>query len=201
MTGQVVIAVVDPRRDDVRGLLEQHRRLASRVMPPQGVHVLAPDDLLDGDVTVVGAQADGELLGIGALKQLDPEHAELRSMYTAGTARRRGVGRALVDHLVGVAAARGVHRVSLECGAGDAFVAARSLYAAAGFVPCEAFGEYVKTPDNVFMTRVLDLARAGTGRSRGGRPAASGTRGRRSARACRGRAGPRCAGPCPSGSA
>ncbi len=62
---------------------------------------------------------------------------------------------ALVDHLVAVAAARGLRRVSLECGAGDAFVAARSLYAAAGFVPCDAVGEYVQTPDNVFMTRVL----------------------------------------------
>jgi putative acetyltransferase len=66
------------------------------------------------------------------------------------------VGRALVDHLVTVAAARGVRRVSLECDAGEAFAPARSLYAAAGFVQCGPFGDDTKTPDNVFMTRALD---------------------------------------------
>ena len=57
---------------------------------------------------------------------------------------------------VAASSTRGVRRVSLECGAGEAFVAARSLYAAAGFVQCGPFGDYTKTPDNVFMTRALD---------------------------------------------
>ena len=123
-------------------------------MRPDGVHVLDPEDL-GPDVTFFGLRVDGELLGIGALKQLDADHAELKSMHTEAAARGRGVGRALVDHLVAVAAARGVRRVSLECGAGEAFVPARSLYAASGFVPCGPFGEYRATPDNVFMTRLL----------------------------------------------
>ena len=156
MTGAFVIEVDDPRREDVRRLLEQHRVFASGVMPPEGVHVLASDDALDGTIMFFSARADCELLGIGALKQLDADHAELKSMHTASTARRRGVGRALVDHLVAVAADRGVGRISLECGAGEAFVSARSMYAAAGFVPCGPFGEYTQTPDNVFMTRFID---------------------------------------------
>ncbi len=156
MTSDLVIEVDDPRRDDVRRLLAQHRLFAGSVMPPDGVHVLDPDDAQDADLTLFSARADGELLGIGALRQLDPGHAELKSMHTATAARKRGVGRALVDHLIAVAAARGVRRVSLECGAGEAFVPARSLYAAAGFVPCGPFGDYTATPDNVFMTRVLD---------------------------------------------
>ena len=123
-------------------------------MPSEGVHVLDPD-ALDAAVTFFGLRVDGKLLGIGALKQLDPEHVELKSMHTAVAARGRGVGRALVDHLVAVAAARGVRRISLECGAGQAFVPALSLYTAAGFVSCGPFGEYTQTPDNVFMTRVL----------------------------------------------
>ena len=150
-----MIEVDDPRRDDVRRLLEQHRVFAGGVMPPEGVHVLDPDDSLDDIVAFFSVRADGEFLGIGALRQLDPEHAELKSMHTAVAARGRGVGRALVDHLVAAAAARGFLRVSLECGAGAAFAPARSLYAATGFVPSGPFGEYTKTPDNVFMTRVL----------------------------------------------
>ncbi len=154
MTGGFLIEVDDPRREDVRRLLEQHRTFASSVMPPEGVHVLEPDGL-DPTVTFFSLRVDGELLGIGALKQLDSDHGELKSMHTAIAARGRGVGRALVDHLVAVAAGRGARRVSLECGAGDAFVPARSLYAAAGFVPCGPLGEYEATPDNVFMTRLL----------------------------------------------
>jgi putative acetyltransferase len=153
--GEFVIAIDDPRRDDVRGLLEQHRRFASSVMPPEGVHVLAPDDPRDENVTWFSVRVGGELLGIGALKELDAEHAELKSMHTAVAARGRGVARALVDRLLAEAAARGLRRVSLECGAGEAFVPARSLYVGAGFVPCGPFGGYRATPDNVFMTRLV----------------------------------------------
>ncbi|HXV35043.1 MAG TPA: GNAT family N-acetyltransferase [Gaiellaceae bacterium] len=149
-----MIGIDDPRRDDVRRLLEQHRAFASGVMPPEGVHVLEPHDAGE-DITLFSLRAEGELLGIAALRQLDPAHAELKSMHTAAAARGRGVGRALVDHLVAAAAARGVRRVSLECGSGEAFVPARSLYASAGFVPCGPFGEYAATADNVFMTRLL----------------------------------------------
>lgn len=128
---------------------------ADSVMPPDGVHALDSDELLDPTTTFFSLRVDGELLGIGAIKQPDPDHAELKSMHTVIAARRRGVGRAMVDHLAAVAAARGVRRVSLECGAGEAFVPARSLYAAAGFVPCGPSGEYRATKDNVFMTRFL----------------------------------------------
>lgn len=125
-------------------------------MPPEGVHVLDPDNSIgEADVTLFSLREDGQLLGIGAIKQLGPGHAELKSMHTAADARGRGVGRALVDHLVGAAAARGVRRLSLECGAGEAFVPARSLYASTGFVPCGPFGGYTATSDNVFMTRLL----------------------------------------------
>jgi putative acetyltransferase len=153
--GGFVIEVDDPRRDDVRRLLEEHRMFAGSVMPPEGVHVLDPDDALDSSVTFFSVRVDGKLLGIGAINRLDSDHVELKSMHTAVAVRRRGVGRALVDHIVAVAAVRGARRVSLECGAGEAFAPARSLYAAAGFVPCGPFGEYTATPDTVFMTRIL----------------------------------------------
>jgi len=95
------------------------------------------------------------LLGVGAIKQLDPDHAELKSMHTAEEARRRGIGRAIVDHLLAVAAERGVSRVSLETGAMDAFAPARSLYASVGFVPCGPFGDYAESPNSAYMTLLL----------------------------------------------
>jgi putative acetyltransferase len=76
-------------------------------------------------------------------------------MHTARAARRRGVGRALVHHLLDVASERGVRRVSLETGAMDSFVPARTLYASAGFEPCEPFGDYSPSRNSAFMTRAL----------------------------------------------
>ena len=150
-----VIEVDDPRRDDVRALLEQHLAFARGVTPPEDVHALDLDGLLDPSITFFSLRVDGELLGVGAIKQLDPEHAEVKSMHTTAAARRRGVGRAIVDHLLAVAAERGVRRVSLETGAGEAFAPARSLYADAGFVPCGPFGDYRASPNSAFMTRLL----------------------------------------------
>jgi putative acetyltransferase len=150
-----VVEVDDPRRDDVRSLLEQHLAYARKVTPPEDVHALDLDGLLDPAVTFFSVRVDGELLGVGAVKQLDPDHVELKAMHTTAAARRRGVGRAIVDHVLAVAAGRGARRVSLETGAGEAFAPARSLYAGAGFVPCVPFGDYDASPNTAFMTRFL----------------------------------------------
>jgi putative acetyltransferase len=155
VTDAFVIAVDDPRRDDVCALLEQHLAFAHETTPVENIHALDLDGLLDPAVTFFSLRVGGELLGVGAIKQLDPEHAEVKSMHTTAAARRRGVGRAILDHLVAVAAGRGVRRVSLETGTGDAFAPARSLYAGAGFEECGPFGDYRETPDNMFMTRRL----------------------------------------------
>jgi putative acetyltransferase len=152
------IAVDDPRADDVRALLEQHLALMRATSPPQDVHALDLDGLLDPAVTFFSFRRDGVLLGVGALKQLDARHAEVKSMHTARAARGAGVGRAMVEHLLGVARARGCDRVSLETGTQDAFAPARSLYAGAGFRPCGPFGSYQLSPSSTFMTLTLDPA-------------------------------------------
>jgi putative acetyltransferase len=86
---------------------------------------------------------------------LDRDHAELKSMHTAQEARRRGIGRTMVDHLIAVARERGVRRVSIETGSTPPFVPARSLYARAGFSECGPFGDYGPSPNSTFMTLIL----------------------------------------------
>ena len=153
---EVVIAVDDPRVDDVRALLEVHLAFSRAVTPPGHVHALGIDGLLDPAVTFFSARRDGVLLGVGALKRLDETHAELKSMHTSEAARGEGGGQAMVDHLLAVAADRSYQRVSLETGTGDAFVPARSLYTKVGFEPCVPFGEYTVNPYSACMT--IDLA-------------------------------------------
>jgi putative acetyltransferase len=151
----LVVAVDDPRRDDIQAVLEEHLAFSRMVTPAPGVHALPLEDLLVPTVTFFSARLEGELVGVGALKQLDETHAELKSMHTVEAARRRGVGRALVGHLLSVAARRNYRRVSLETGAMDAFAPARSLYAELGFRPCQPFGQYVGSPTSVCMTLEL----------------------------------------------
>jgi putative acetyltransferase len=151
----VEIAVDDPDAEDVRELLRRHLEFARANTPPEDVHALDVDQCTGPAVTFYSYRRDGELLAVGALKQLDGRHAELKSMHTAAAARGRGIGRAMVDHLIGVARDHGFSRVSLETGSTPAFAPARSLYAQAGFTPCGPFGDYPPGRGNTFMTLAL----------------------------------------------
>ena len=150
-----VIAPDDPRADDVSALLAAHHAFANANTPPEHIHALDVSGLLDPAISFFTFRVDGEALAIGALKRLDADHAELKSMHTAAAARGRGIGRAMVEHLVGVARAAGFRRVSLETGTSPAFEPAHALYASAGFVPCEPFAGYSPSPSNTFMTLSL----------------------------------------------
>jgi putative acetyltransferase len=149
------ISIDDPRAGDVTALLERHLAYAQANTAPEEVYALDVGALLDPAVTFFSYRADGALLGVGALKRLDDEHAEIKSMHTAEAARGRGIGRALVEHMISVARDRGHRRVSLETGAGPAFARARALYAGAGFRPCPPFADYEASPNSACMTLVL----------------------------------------------
>lgn len=152
----LVIEADDPDAPDVRALLDRHLAFAHGNSPPEDVHALDSRGLQAADVTFFSARADGVLLGVGALRRLDPAHAEVKSMHTAEAARGKGVGRAMLEHLLAVARSRGCRRVSLETGTMAAFAPARALYVSAGFRPCEPFGPYFRSPNSVCMTLALD---------------------------------------------
>jgi putative acetyltransferase len=152
------IAIYDPRDPDVRALLQRHLEFALAQTPPEHSFALDVDGLLDPAITLFGVRVHGSLLGIGAIKRLGRHHAEIKSMHTAEAARGRGIGRAMLTHLLEVARARGFRRVSLETGATAAFAPARALYHSAGFVSCGPFGGYQPSEDNLFMTLELDAA-------------------------------------------
>lgn len=150
------IALDDPRRDDVLVLLERHLQFSFDSSPPEDVYALDVDGLLDPAVSFFSLRRDGVLLGVGALKRIDDEHAELKSMHTAETARGQGVARTMVAHLLSVARSTGYRRVSLETGDMEAYAPARALYARAGFVECGPFADYPPNGSSTFMTLTLD---------------------------------------------
>ncbi|GAA4715898.1 GNAT family N-acetyltransferase [Sphingomonas lutea] len=140
---------------DVQALLDSHFAQMRSNSPPDACHVLPIDGLRDAEVTLWSAREDGRLLGVGALKQLSPDHGEVKSMRTAPDALGRGVGRALLHHIIGEARRRGYRRLSLETGSTAPFAAALRLYAQEGFVPCGPFGGYADTPFTRFFTREI----------------------------------------------
>jgi putative acetyltransferase len=150
------ISTDDPRAADVRALLERHLAFANLHSPPEDVHALDVAGLLDPAITFYSFRLNGELLAVGALRRLDEEHAELKSMHTTEEARGRGIGRAMLDHLLGVARERGFRRVSLETGSMAAFAPARDMYTKAGFTECAPFGDYFVSPNSTCMTLSLE---------------------------------------------
>jgi putative acetyltransferase len=150
------IAIDDPRRPEVRALLERHLTFCLSETPPEHSFALDVDALVQPGISFFSYRdGDGTVLGVGAIKELGAAHAELKSMHTAAEARGRGVGRAILDHLLSVARSRGHRRVLLETGTTPGFAAARTLYASSGFVPAEPFGDYVRTEDNTFYALTL----------------------------------------------
>jgi len=148
----MLIRLDDLEGPEIRSLLSEHLRGMHEVTPPGSVHALDVTALRQPEITFWSVWSDKELLGCGALKELDPTHGEIKSMRTAATHRRRGVGRAMLEHIVGEAQRRAYRRLSLETGAMDAFAPARRLYESFGFRYTAPFADYTNDPNSVFMT-------------------------------------------------
>jgi putative acetyltransferase len=140
-------------------LLESHVRVARAQTAPESAHALDPSGLKGPGISVWVAYVSGDLVGVGALKRLSAAEGEVKSMYTAPSARKQGVARAMLAHIISTARGEGLARLSLETGSWPYFEPARALYAASGFSECGPFGDYREDPNSVFMT--LDLAISG----------------------------------------
>ena len=151
----MLIRLDDLAGPEIRALLEEHLRSMHEISPPESVHALDLAALRKPEITFWTAWRDAELLGCGALKELDPTHGEIKSMRTASARRRTGVGRAVLAHIVAEARARSYARLSLETGSMEAFAPARRLYEGFGFVYCPPFADYAEDPNSVFMTCTL----------------------------------------------
>jgi putative acetyltransferase len=141
--------------EELAQLLQAHWLFCTSTTPIEHVYALDASKLFAPDITVFGARVHGELVGVGALRKLDEEHAELKSMHTLAKSRGLGIGKAMVAHIEQFAKNQGVKRVSLETGATEPFKPARQLYKSLGYQDCDAFGEYVLSEDNTCMTKLI----------------------------------------------
>ena len=149
--------IVEGGLDDPRvvELLRTHLARARAETAPGSAHALDLSGLRSPDVTFWSAWDGDTLAAVGALKRLSADHGEIKSMHTAEALRGRGIGSAMLRHIIAAARARGMSRLSLETGSWPYFAPARTLYARHGFAECPPFGDYRPDPNSVFMTLAL----------------------------------------------
>jgi putative acetyltransferase len=142
-------------RPEVEALLREHLLDMHRHTPPESIHALDLEALRAPAISFWSMWDGDELMGCGALKELDPQHGEIKSMRTAQGHLRRGVARRLLEHIVAEARRRRYRRLSLETGSMAAFAPAHRLYAEFGFRSCGPFADYAEDPNSVYLTLEL----------------------------------------------
>lgn len=146
----------DPLADrSIVGLLEEHLEHMHATSPPGSVHALDPGALRASDVTFWSVRCDDEVVGCGALKELAPDHGEIKSMRTATQWLGMGVASRMLQHIIDAARERGYQRLSLETGTGEPFEPAHALYLKFGFAYCGPFADYTEDPFSRFMMLAL----------------------------------------------
>ena len=148
------------REDDLTGqkiadLLQEHLEHMNEISPPESVHALDLAALRSPHITFWTAWEGDELLGCGALKELDSSSGEVKSMRTAKAHRRKGVAAKILEHIIQEAKRRAYDRLNLETGAGLEFAPAQALYAQYGFQYRDPFADYTDDPNSVFMMKML----------------------------------------------
>lgn len=149
------IRIDDLRGPEIASLLEEHLQSMAIHSPPESRHALDLDGLRIPEITFWTAWEGGNLLGCGALKELDPKHGEIKSMRTSSDHLRKGVASIMLQHIIDEAEKRSYARLSLETGSMAAFNPAHALYERFGFIYGQPFGDYKLDPNSVFMTRAL----------------------------------------------
>ncbi|MFC4322901.1 GNAT family N-acetyltransferase [Litchfieldia salsa] len=149
------IIVDDLTGQEITKLITEHLRGMELHSPPESIHALNLEELKKPEITFWSAWEQDQLVGCGALKELNSQHGEIKSMRTSTSHLRKGVARKILQHIIEEAKDRGYQRLSLETGSMEAFEPAKRLYLSFDFQYCSPFSDYIEDPNSVFMTRKL----------------------------------------------
>lgn len=151
----ITISRESPLGPDLALLMTRHTADMHADTPPESIHMMDAGELAVAEVAFFVMRDAGAPVAMGAFKRIDAGHAEIKSMHVLSEARGRGLSRRMLDHLLAEARKAGFARLSLETGVQPTFIAARALYAKAGFSECPPFEGYSDDPNSVFMTKEL----------------------------------------------
>ena len=141
---------------EVNELLKKHFIELRAASPEESTHVLDIHGLKAPSIKFWSLWDDNKLLGCGALKFLDKEHGEFKSIRIHDNFRKQGKGIDVINHLINEAKKLNIKRLSIETGAGDFFIPARKLFKKTGFTLCEPFAHYKEDINSVYLTMLID---------------------------------------------
>tara|TARA_B100000745_G_C19984048_1_gene333429 strand:- start:161 stop:622 length:462 start_codon:yes stop_codon:yes gene_type:complete len=139
----------------VNDLLVKHFKELKSVSPEGSAHVLDISGLKDPSIKFWSIWEENTLIGCGALKFLDENHGEFKSIRVIDDFRKKGYGFKIINHLIEEAKKLNVKRLSLETGSGNFFIPARKLFQKVGFEKCSPFAHYKEDTNSCYMS--LDL--------------------------------------------
>ena len=140
---------------EVNDLLKKHFIELRSVSPAGSTHVLDIDGLKDPSIKFWSLWENNKLIGCGALKFLEKDHGEFKSIRVADEFKKKGIGERIINHLIEEAKKLKISKLSIETGAGDFFLPARNLFSKFGFKSCPPFAHYKDDPNSCYYT--LDL--------------------------------------------
>ena len=140
---------------EVHKLLIKHFIELRSVSPEGSTHVLDIDGLKDPSIKFWSLWEKNDLMGSGALKFLDKEHGEFKSIRVSDKFRGNGNGLKVINHLISEAKKLNIVKLSLETGSGDFFLTARKLFVKCGFKACKPFSHYKNDINSTYMTMLI----------------------------------------------
>ena len=143
----------NPKVDE---LLKKHFVELRAASPKDSTHVLDIPGLKVSSIKFWSLWNNEKLIGCGALKFLDKEHGEFKSIRIHDNFRKQGQGTKVINHLINEAKRLKIKRLSIETGAGDFFIPARKLFKKTGFTECEPFAHYKEDINSVYLTMLID---------------------------------------------
>ena len=141
---------------EVNELLKKHFIELRSVSPEGSTHVLDIPGLKIPSIKFWSLWDDKKLIGCGALKFLDKDHGEFKSIRIHDNFRKQGHGINVIEHLIREAKKLKIKRLSIETGAGDFFIPARKLFEKSGFIVCKPFAHYKEDINSVYLTKIID---------------------------------------------
>ena len=142
--------------NEVHKLLTKHFIELRAASPKGSTHVLDIPGLKVDSIKFWSLWENGKLVGCGALKILDIDHGEFKSIRVHDDFRKKGYGTKIIENLINKARVMNIKRLSIETGAGQFFKPARKLFEKCQFKPCKPFAHYKEDKNSIYLTKLID---------------------------------------------
>ena len=141
---------------EVNELLTKHFIELRAASPEGSAHVLDIPGLKDPSIKFWSLWENEKLVGCGALKFLEEDHGEFKSIRVHDNFRNQNNGIKIINHLILEAKKLDIKKISIETGAGKFFEPARKLFKRCNFTSCKPFAHYKIDKNSIYLSKLIN---------------------------------------------